>query len=79
VNPPTGSNFYPFYSTTSAGGQCMWQLGGDFIPGTTNDFGGSSATEFGPILESAYPAANLQPTLRLNNFRNVLEGNPCPA
>ena len=24
-------------------GSCTWQEGGDFLPGTTNDFGGSSS------------------------------------
>ena len=66
-------------STTNLAGQCYWQLGGDNIPGTTNDFGGNSAAEFGPLLQLAYPAANGQPTIRFNNFRNVLSSNPCPA
>jgi len=81
VNPPVGASFYPFFSTTSVGGQCMWQLGGDFIPGTTNDFGGSSAAEFGPLLALSYPAAGGTPpvTVRYNDFRNVLGSNPCPA
>ena len=79
VNPPVGASFYPFYSTTSVGGQCMWQLGGNFIPGTTNNFGGNSAAEFGPLLPLAYPAANGLPTFRYNDFRNVLGSNPCPA
>jgi hypothetical protein len=79
VNPPAGATFYPFYSTTSVGGQCQWQLGGQFIPGTTNNFGGNSAAEFGPLLSLAYPAANGQPTFRYNNFRNVLGSNPCQA
>ncbi len=79
VNPPVGASFYPFFSTNSMGGQCVWQLGGDFIPGTTNDFGGSSAAEYGPLLSLAYPAANGQPTFRYNNFRNILGSNPCPA
>jgi hypothetical protein len=79
VNPPVGASFYPFFSTTSVGGQCQWQLGGPFIPGTTNNFGGSSAAEFGPLLSLAYPAANGMPTVRFNNFRNVLTSNPCPA
>jgi hypothetical protein len=77
VNPPVGASFYPFYSTGSSGGKCVWQLGGDHIPGTTNDFGGSSTAEFGPLLVLAYPAANGQPTFRYNNFRNVLSSNPC--
>jgi hypothetical protein len=79
VNPPTGASFYPFYSTTTVNGNCLWQLGGPFIPGTTNSFGGSSAAEFGPLLPLAYPAANGQPTFRYNDFRNGLSSNPCTA
>jgi hypothetical protein len=79
VNPPVGATFYPFFSTTSVNGQCQWQLGGPFIPGTTNTFGGTSAAEFGPLLSLFYPAANGSPTFRYNDFRNVLESNPCPA
>jgi len=79
VNPPVGASFYPFYSTTSIGGQCMWQLGGDFIPGTTNDFGGNSTAEYGSLLSLAYPGGHSQPTFRFNNFRNILQNNPCPA
>src|SRR6266852_3484323 len=77
VNPPAGATFYPFYSTTSIGGQCLWQLGGDFIPGTTNDFGGSSAAEYGPLLPLGYPAKNGQPSFRYNDFRQILASNPC--
>jgi hypothetical protein len=83
VNPPVGATFYPFFSTASAGGSCVWQLGGPFIKGTTNNFGGSSAAEFGPLLTLAYPAAtpagSPQPSFRFNDFRNVLSSNPCPA
>jgi len=79
VNPPAGASFYPFYSTTSAGGQCQWQLGGPYIPGTANEFGGSSSAEFGPLLPLFYPSSNGQPTFRYNDFRNVLPVNPCPA
>ena len=84
VNPPVGASFYPFYSTTSVGGQCQWQLGGPFIPGTTDNFGGTSAAEFGPLLTLAYPqfpskTTTLGPSFRFNNFRNVLDSNPCPA
>jgi hypothetical protein len=83
VNPPVGATFYPFFSTTSAGGSCVWQLGGPFIKGTTNNFGGSSAAEFGPLLPLFYPAntpvGSPQPSFRFNDFRNVLSSNPCPA
>ena len=84
VNPPAGAAFYPFYSTTTVAGQCRWQLGGPFIPGTTNNFGGTSTAEFGPLLELAYPqfaskTTTLGPSFRFNNFRNILNSNPCPA
>jgi hypothetical protein len=78
VNPPAGASFYPLFSTANSGQGCVWQLGGPFIPDTINNFGGSSAAEFGPLLSLAYPAANGQPTFRYNNFRNVLSSNPCP-
>jgi hypothetical protein len=79
VNPPVGANFYPFFSTGTQGGQCIWQLGGPYIPGTTNTFGGSSTAEFGPLLQSTYPGAGFTPFLRYNNFRQILSSNPCPA
>jgi hypothetical protein len=88
VNPPPGSNFYPFYSTadahkTSSASKdlsgCVWQLGGPYLKGTTNDFGGSSAAEFGQLLFSNYPNPNPANRLRTNNFRNILSSNPCPA
>ena len=78
VNPPPGSNFYPFYSTRnnpSVG--CFWQLGGGHIPGTTNTFGGSSAAEFGPLLFLDYPGPGFTPIHRTNDFRQVLSSNPC--
>ena len=34
VNPPPNSVFYPFYSTRTVAGTCMWQEGGPYIPGT---------------------------------------------
>ncbi len=91
VNPPNGASFYPIYSTatlgshedlgTGGGGrghQCVWHLGGPFIPHTTNTFGGTSTAEYGPLLLSDYPAVG-GPVSRFNNFRNVLVSNPCPA
>jgi hypothetical protein len=79
VNPPVGASFYPFYTTGLDGKGCVWQLGGADIKGTTNTFGGSSTTAYGPLLLLAYPAAGFKPTLRYNNFRQVLSSNPCPA
>ncbi len=79
VNPPAGANFYPFFTTTGGdeGENCMWQLGGAHIPGTINNFGGNSTSEFGPLLALVYPAAGGVPTFRYNNFRRVLTRNPC--
>ncbi|MGB2953848.1 MAG: hypothetical protein WBB74_10745 [Gaiellaceae bacterium] len=79
VNPPAGANFYPLYTTrTSSSGSCVWQLGGRFLKGTTNTFGGTSTTEFGPLLASDYPNTGFTITERYNNFRNILSTNPCP-
>jgi hypothetical protein len=81
VNPPPGANFYPIYTTGTDGrgpnGSCIWQLGGTHIKGTTNTFGGNSTEEFGPLLLSNYPGAGFTPRFRYNNFRNVLDANPC--
>ncbi|HEY7397772.1 MAG TPA: hypothetical protein VH538_05685 [Gaiellaceae bacterium] len=82
VNPPLGPNgpaFYPLYTTAVSEGSCVWQQGGANIPGTTNDFGGSSTTEYGGLLLSDYPAPGFTITQRYNNFQRVLPGNPCPA
>lgn len=80
VNPPKGADFYPFFTTAEAANdQCVWHLGGPNIPGTTNTFGGSSATEYGPLLRLAYPATGGQVTVRFNDFRRVLPYNPCRA
>jgi hypothetical protein len=78
VNPPVGASFYPLFTTGVAGGRCVWQLGGANIPGTTNTFGGSSASEFGPLLALFYASSNGQPEYIYEDFRNIL-ANPCPA
>ena len=77
VNPPNGAQFYPLFVARKAGNQCRWYEGGPNFPGNTQTFGGSSTTEFGPVLHLDYPA----PTgdlPRINDFRNVLSSNPCP-
>ena len=79
VNPPVGADFYPIYTTRQIGeNRCQWQLGGPHLAGTTQTFGGTSAAEYGPLLELAYPAVN-GPSFRYNNFRRVLKENPCRA
>jgi hypothetical protein len=82
VNPPHGAQFYPFFSTTVSRGTCTWQEGGRFIPGTLNAFGGSSTKEFGPLLDTAYPAAGPTGPIvihRFNNFNSGDRRNVCPT
>jgi hypothetical protein len=79
VNPPRGADFYPFYTTTLDHGTCTWQEGGAFLPGTINKFGGSSTTEFGPLLQTVYPAAGFTTVTRYNNFNSGDRPNPCPV
>jgi hypothetical protein len=79
VNPPKGAAFYPFFSTRLDDSGCRWQLGGPFIPGTLDDFGGSSKAEFGPILANFYPSPNGQPQYIYENFHQTLPLNPCPT
>jgi hypothetical protein len=81
VNPPAGTDFYPFFTTHESlgGAACNWQEGGAHIPGTTNTFGGSSSTAFGPLLQLTYPGPGFTPVQRFNDFRQVLSSNPCPS
>ena len=78
VNPPKGAAFYPFFSTRLDDTGCRWQEGGPFIPGTLDDFGGSSKAEFGPILANFYPAPDGQPQYIYETFHRTLPLNPCP-
>lgn len=57
---------------------CRWFEGGPSFPGNTNNFGGSSTTEFGPLLNLVYPGVGGIIT-RFNDFRNILPNNPCTA
>jgi hypothetical protein len=79
VNPPHGAQFYPFYSTASVHGQCVWQEGGKFLPNTINDFGGSSTTAFGPLLKTVYPTTGFKTEVLIDNFNSGDMANPCPA
>jgi hypothetical protein len=83
TNPPAGAAFYPIFSTAKDDGGCHWQLGGANIPGTTDNFGGSSTTEYGPISGVFFPtqATPSQPQggsiLIFENYRRILDKNPC--
>jgi hypothetical protein len=79
VNPPNGAAFYPFFTTGQSRGSCIWQEGGNFIPGTTRHFGGSSTTEFGHLLRTVYPEAGFTTQTLINNFNSGELRNPCPV
>jgi hypothetical protein len=78
VNPPNGANFYPIYSTHGGDDGCVWQLGGPFIPGTKNNFGGTSTAEYGSLLQTVRPGVG-GPVFHFDDFRQVLSQNPCRA
>ena len=76
TNPPPNANFYPFYSIQGGEGDCRWNLGGPFIPGTVNSFGGSSVTEYGALFALTFPEPT-GPTGIIENYRRILPFNPC--
>ena len=82
TNPPVTGSFYPIYTTIASEGQegCVWQEGGALIPHTINSFGGTSTTEYGPLVLLYYPAGPAPGFFsRLEDFRQVLNNNPCKA
>jgi hypothetical protein len=81
-NPPRGGNkqqagkaFYPIYTTTEIDSGCWWQLGGNLIPGTVKDFGGTSTAEYGTLLKLHYPGG----FSAVSDYRRILSHNPCPG
>jgi hypothetical protein len=73
----TPAAFYPFFSTLqSAANTCVWAFGND-LPDTTTDFGRNA--QYGSLLSSSYTAfgGGGSSINRINNFRNVLNQNPC--
>ena len=79
VNPPVGADFYPIYSTRGGEDGCRWQVGGPYLPFTIENFGGTSAAEYGPLVAFVYPASNGQPQYIFETFHQTLRKNPCSA
>jgi hypothetical protein len=77
VNPPNGAQFYPLFVARTTGHGCLWYEGGPDFPGSTQTFGGTSTTEFGPLLRLDYPSPTGDLS-RFNDFRNVVP-NTCPG
>jgi hypothetical protein len=73
---PMPAVFYPFYSITKVGGQCVWQFG-NHMPGSINDFGQNA--QWGTLENVTYTNTGGGPTTRYNDFRQVLATNPCKA
>jgi hypothetical protein len=78
TNPPPNANFYPIYSTQQQGGGCQWSLGGPFLPGNTNSFGGNSVSEYGQFFAQLFPGTT-GPRFIIENYRQILATNPCPG
>jgi hypothetical protein len=79
-NPPVPGSFYPIYTTIESDrlAGCVWQEGGGLIPQTINRFGGTSTTEYGPLLLLTYPLGAARASFfRFEDFRQVLDNNPC--
>jgi hypothetical protein len=77
ANPPVPGSFYPIY-TTIGRESCVWQEGGALIPDTINTFGGTSTSEYGPLLLLTYPSGSAPGSFsRYEDFRQVLNTNPC--
>ncbi len=55
----------------------MWQEGGPFLPGTVNNFGGSSTAEFGPLLTNLYPEPGFTTAMLKRDFNSGDIPNPC--
>lgn len=77
VNPPHGAQFYPFYTTGLQDGGCVWQQGGNYIPGTINHFGGSSTAEYGGLLRVLFPEPGFTTSRPIEDFNSGDMRNPC--
>jgi hypothetical protein len=81
VNPPPQSRDYPFFVTTTMGGSCVWEeVGGLHLPNIVKNFGGSSKSEFGSLLDARYPTSPPGTVEQVyDTFHKTLGGNPCKA
>jgi hypothetical protein len=78
VNPPPGSNLYPFYSLAHAAGSCWFQEGGPYLPNADYRYGRSAHALYGPLRAISYPAAPFGTvTKRFNDFRSTTRKLTC--
>jgi hypothetical protein len=83
VNPPmtddgSPATFYPYFSQVNNGGACNWGIGST-LPNTTNDFGGNSTAEFGPLYHLTYWTFGGHGAVnqRYNDFNSGPKTNNC--
>ena len=77
VKRPPGAAFYPFFSTTTMNGKCIWQEGGSHMA-LHSFFGG--VDQYGPLEAVTYPTGPFGTiTQRYNDFQQILSNNPCKA
>jgi hypothetical protein len=86
VNPPMtddgqSATFYPYFSSVStANGTATCSFGiGSTLPNTTNNFGGNSTAEFGPLYHLTYWTfgGHGATNMRFNNFNSGPKTNNC--
>ena len=78
IDPPNGASFYPIYSAVrTSNGACVWEEGDANLPNTINNFGGTPSAEYGGLLLLNYPVAGPSVSQRYNDFRQILNTNPC--
>jgi hypothetical protein len=71
------ADFYPYYSISNhPGDACTWMLGAQ-IPGSTNNFGRNA--QYGKMFPLTYTAVGGGTRQVINDFRQILAHNPCPA
>jgi hypothetical protein len=58
---------------------CVWREGGPLLPKTNPGNFTNSTDEYGPLLSLVYPGPGFQPIIRINDFRRILNTNPCAA
>lgn len=76
TDPPAGANFYPIYSTGTSQGHCVWHFGGPSIPGTTNTFGGTASSEYGPLTAVTFATPPTGTVSQYDIFHRTT-ANPC--
>jgi len=71
----TPAAFYPFYTTSSSTGGCVWGFGNN-IPGQISNFGANN--QYGGLLPQTYTTVGGGSRVLYFVFENLMSSNPCP-